>query len=170
MVTVVPRLRAPQSGWPPLCRARLRAPWRASGGSARHPLRQPGQSLPHRPQGLGGVSGHPFLGVSLAGPKAQGWLEEHTDQKDTMASYRCHRDRVVDTGHGWWSSVTFPATLHLHRSQSGWGWGPHLSSEDSWEPSFLRVWKSPLGAKVLASGLCRSSTMSISRARSDLHT
>lgn len=61
VVTVVPRLLAPKSGWPPLCRARLRAPWRASGGSARHPNfpsraiflpeRQSAHTRPARPSG-----------------------------------------------------------------------------------------------------------------------
>lgn len=60
-MTAVPRLRAPQPGWPPLCRARLRAPWRASGGSARHPNfpsraiflleRQSAHTRPARPSG-----------------------------------------------------------------------------------------------------------------------
>lgn len=31
----------------------------------------------------------------------------------------------------------FPAILHIHRSQSGWGWGRQLSSEDSRGGAFL---------------------------------
>lgn len=60
----------------------------------------------------------------------------------------------------------FPAILHITGlSQGGDGDDFFPVKTLGEEPSFLRVWESPLGAKVLASCLCRSSAMSVSRAQ-----
>lgn len=64
----------------------------------------------------------------------------------------------------------FPAILHIHRSQSGWGWGRHLSSEDSQGRAFIfkSLGVSP-GGKDL--GIVSMSVLGdVHQPRSDLHT
>jgi hypothetical protein len=66
------------------------------------------------------MGGDPYLGVSLAQPEAQSWLEEHTDRKDVVPSAT---QTGCLTGHGW----RFPTIRHTHRSQRAGRGGPLLA-------------------------------------------